>query len=96
MIEGDIRSSHTAERVRPRTGVAHAAGTFTRFFYRVGDRRCMARETAVGGGLTIAGIVGYVVGIFVAYPGRAFSLTAIMAGLALLAVARQPSTEDEA
>ena len=74
--------------------MGHAAGAFTRFFYGVGDRRRMVRESVIGGGLTTAGLVGYVVGIFVAYPGRAFSLTAIMVGLALLTIARQPSTED--
>lgn len=36
--------------------------------------------------LTAVGLVGYVAGILVPYPGRAFSLTALMLGLTLVAV----------
>jgi hypothetical protein len=41
----------------------------------------------VGGtGLSVLGTVGYLVGIAVSYPGRAFSLTAVMVGLTLFAI----------
>ncbi|WP_198665759.1 MULTISPECIES: hypothetical protein [Haloprofundus] len=45
----------------------------------------MNRQILAGLCLSVAGVVGYVVGISVTYPGRAFSLTAVMAGIALLA-----------
>ena len=54
----------------------------------------MVRETFIGGGLFVVGFVGYVVGIYVAYPGRAFSLTAIMVGVTLVAIADRSPTED--
>lgn len=38
--------------------------------------------------LVVAGLAGYVVGIAVPYPGRGFSLTAVMAGLAVALVGR--------
>lgn len=47
----------------------------------------MQRVRAAGVVLTLAGLVAYVAGAFVAYEGRAFSLTAIMLGVTL-AVAR--------
>ena len=56
----------------------------------------MVRETVIGGGLFVVGLVGYVVGIYVAYPGRAFSLTAIMVGVTLVAIADRPPAEDSA
>lgn len=46
----------------------------------------MNRVVAAGASLTLVGIGAYAVGIFVAYPGRAFSLTALMVGVSLLAV----------
>ena len=55
----------------------------------------MEWPTAVGVGLFIAGLVGYVVGIYVTYPGRAFSLTAIMIGIAVAAIARQSTAQDK-
>ena len=36
--------------------------------------------------LTVAGVTGYVIGIFAAYPGRGFSLAGVMVGLTLLSV----------
>ncbi len=54
----------------------------------------MARATTVGVGLFAVGLVGYVAGIFVAYPGRAFSLTAVMVGLTLAAISQVPSEAD--
>ena len=59
---------------------------------RVGEG--MVRETLIGGGLLVVGFIGYVVGIYVAYPGRAFSLTAIMVGVTLIAIAHQSPTEE--
>lgn len=45
-------------------------------------------DSAFGAGivLTVAGVVGYAVGTAVAYPGRAFTVAAVMIGLALAAV----------
>lgn len=40
-----------------------------------------------GAGLFAVGLTGYVVGIYVEYPGRAFSITAIIVGVALVAIA---------
>ena len=56
----------------------------------------MGREVFLGAGLSVGGFVGYVVGIYVAYPGRAFSLTAVMVGLTLVAIAQHPRTEADA
>jgi hypothetical protein len=49
--------------------------------------------TGLGLGLTVGGVAGYLAGVTVAYPGRAFSLTAVMVGVTLLAVGRSPHTE---
>lgn len=49
----------------------------------------MERSTLAGLGLFTVGLVGYVVGVYVAYPGRAFSITAIVVGIALVAIASQ-------
>lgn len=46
----------------------------------------MNRFVLSGALLAVAGLVGYVVGVQVPYPGRAFSLTAIMVGVSLLAL----------
>jgi hypothetical protein len=46
----------------------------------------MDRTFIAGTGLTVAGVCGYVVGVLVAYPGRAFSLTAIMIGITLASI----------
>lgn len=46
----------------------------------------MNRELVFGAVLTAGGLVGYVLGLFVAYPGRAFAVTAVMVGVTLLAV----------
>lgn len=45
-------------------------------------------ELAAGLGLTALGLLGYAAGVVVAYPGRSFSLTLLMAGMALAAVGR--------
>ncbi|WP_226023389.1 hypothetical protein [Halomicrobium salinisoli] len=41
-----------------------------------------------GVALALAGLGGYVAGVHVSYPGRAFSLTALMAGVTLALVGR--------
>ncbi|WP_299334275.1 hypothetical protein [Haloplanus sp.] len=46
----------------------------------------MDRTFLVGAGLTGAGVCGYALGTVVAYPGRAFSLTAVMIGITLVAI----------
>ncbi|MFC7174311.1 hypothetical protein ACFQL0_15135 [Haloplanus litoreus] len=46
----------------------------------------MDRTFLAGAGLSVAGLCGYVVGTLVTYPGRAFSLTAIMVGITLAAI----------
>lgn len=53
----------------------------------------MNRLLAVGATTLGVGVVAYGVGIFVAYPGRAFSLTAVMVGLALVVVGRTMPAE---
>ncbi|NHX35234.1 MULTISPECIES: hypothetical protein [Halolamina] len=50
----------------------------------------MHRRTVAGGGLLVAGLLGYAVGVYVSYPGRAFSLTAIMAGTVLVVIGGMP------
>lgn len=46
----------------------------------------MDRTFAAGASLSGAGTLGYAVGLVVAYPGRAFSLTAVMVGITLMAL----------
>lgn len=46
----------------------------------------MKRLRAVGALVTALGLAGYLVGASVAYTGRAFSVTAVMVGLTLLAI----------
>ena len=47
---------------------------------------------AVGAALTLLGVAGYVVGVVVAYPGRALSVTGVMVGLTLLAIGNAERT----
>lgn len=47
----------------------------------------MNRARLAGAGLFAVGFIGYVVGIYVEYPGRAFSITATIVGVALVAIA---------
>lgn len=44
----------------------------------------MHPERAAGITLTVLGVVGYVIGVYVPYPGRAFSLSGVMVGITLL------------
>lgn len=46
----------------------------------------MNRLFVAGTTLTVAGAAGYAAGIATPYPGRAFSVTAIMIGIALIAI----------
>lgn len=48
----------------------------------------MNRVTAFGVVLTATGLVAYAVGVTAVYPGRAFSVTVVMAGLALATMGR--------
>lgn len=55
------------------------------------DRReppAVNRSFAMGALLTVLGLVGYGLGLGVAYPGRAFSVTLVMVGVALVAMRR--------
>jgi hypothetical protein len=46
----------------------------------------MDTTLSVGGLLTALSVVGYVAGVLGPYPGRAFSLTGLTVGIALLAI----------
>lgn len=46
----------------------------------------MERVRTVGLGLSLLSLFGYLVGVVASYPGRAFSITGLMAGLTLYAV----------
>lgn len=48
----------------------------------------MNRLMAGGIALTVVGFAGYVLGIVRSYPGRAFSVTVVMAGITLMAIHR--------
>lgn len=55
----------------------------------------MDRSTIAGIALILVGILGYIAGIFVVYPGRAFSITVLMIGIALVAIARRSATRGD-
>lgn len=42
------------------------------------------------------GLGGYLIGLSVAYPGRAFSVTVLMVGITLAAIGRTADPEDQA
>ncbi|SEL71412.1 hypothetical protein [Haloferax larsenii] len=46
----------------------------------------MSRMRKIGVAVTALGVAGYGSGVFVAYPGRAFSVTALMVGITLWAI----------
>lgn len=48
----------------------------------------MNRLFVLGVTLAAVGLVGYAVGVGMAYPGRAFSVTMVMVGVALIAMRR--------
>lgn len=49
----------------------------------------MNRGTLIGIGLLIVGMIAYGTGIYIEYPGRGFSITAITVGIALVAIRGQ-------
>jgi len=53
----------------------------------------MNRVSGSGLALAAGGVVAYLVGVAAPYPGRAFSLTAVMTGVTMLAVGRSDHTE---
>lgn len=53
----------------------------------------MDRLRIGGVGLTTVGLLGYLVGITRAYPGRAFSIAAVMLGVTLLGIYRLETAE---
>jgi len=53
----------------------------------------MDRSTIVGAGLFTTGIVGYVLGIYVDYPGRGFTVTAVMVGITLVAIGHRTAPQ---
>lgn len=53
----------------------------------------MNSVSTAGGLLLVVGLAGYGIGVTTAYPGRAFSLTAVTLGVALVAIG--PSLEPE-
>lgn len=46
----------------------------------------MNRLLVAGTAFVVLGLAGYVAGTVVAYPGRSFSVTAVMIGITLLAI----------
>jgi len=46
----------------------------------------MQRTRLFGGAVVALGVAGYVAGVAVDYPGRAFAITAVMLGVTLVAV----------
>jgi len=52
----------------------------------------MDRAFLVGAALSAVGVCGYLAGLVVAYPGRAFSITAVMVGITLVAVGDREAT----
>jgi hypothetical protein len=50
----------------------------------------------LGGGIavTVLGLVGYAVGVWTPYPGRSFSVTAVMVGLTLVAIGRSGGPDE--
>lgn len=46
----------------------------------------MDRVRTIGSVMALAALVGYIVGIYAAYPGRGLTVTGLMVGLTLWAV----------
>ena len=53
-----------------------------------GDHRDMNRSLGAGLVLSAVGFVGYAVGVWMVYPARSFSVTALMVGITLAAIGR--------
>jgi|GEM_PF-193191 len=56
----------------------------------------MNRTLGTGIALSLVGFLAYAAGVWTPYPGRAFSVTAVMVGLTLVAIGRTggPGPED--
>jgi len=54
----------------------------------------MNRTLGTGIALSLLGILAYAAGVWTPYPGRAFSVTAVMVGLTLVAIGRSGSPGD--
>lgn len=55
----------------------------------------MNTEFAVGVALFVLGVAGYAAGVLRMYPGRAFSIVAVMLGLLLVSTGRAAGAEAE-
>ncbi|WP_169302382.1 hypothetical protein [Halorientalis salina] len=55
----------------------------------------MNRELVAGSALLTVGVAGYALGTARPFPGRAFSITAVMIGLLLVSIGRSPVTEGQ-
>lgn len=55
----------------------------------------MNRSLGVGLVLSVVGLVGYAAGIWLVYPGRSFSVTAVMVGVTLAAIGRSANGDAE-
>jgi len=53
----------------------------------------MNRIRAAGLALTLGGVAGYLAGVATPYPGRAFSVTAVMVGVTLAAIGTDSGEE---
>ncbi len=54
---------------------------------------CMNATFAAGAALTVVGVAAYVVGVARPFPGRSFSVAAVMIGISLLAVSGRQEGE---
>ncbi len=54
----------------------------------------MNRSFVAGIVFTVFGLVGYLIGIVAAYPGRAFSITGVMVGITLVAIGNATRPEE--
>jgi hypothetical protein len=54
----------------------------------------MNSTLGIGIALSVLGLLGYAAGVWTPYPGRAFSVTAVMVGLTLVAIGRAGSSNE--
>lgn len=54
----------------------------------------MNRTLGTGIALSLVGLAAYAAGVWTPYPGRAFSVTAVMVGLTLVATGRSGDPEE--
>lgn len=57
-----------------------------------GDISGRHMQRTLGLGLFAVGVLGYVVGVYVAYPGRGVTVAAVMVGLTLVAIGDPATT----